>query len=84
LSVALQWIGAILCLAAFALSQLTLWSVASYRYLTFNLVGGTMLSVSAAITHQWGFVLLEAVWALVAGWSITVHLHGDGPPNPKA
>jgi hypothetical protein len=75
MSVALQWVGAILCLIAFSLSQLNRWSVASYKYLAFNLVGGTMLSVSAAITHQWGFVLLEAVWGLVAGWSITVRLH---------
>jgi hypothetical protein len=74
MSVALQWVGAILCLIAFAFSQLSRWSVASYRYLTVNLVGGTMLSVSAAITHQWGFVLLEGVWALVAGWSLTVRL----------
>ena len=71
MSVALQWAGAILCLIAFGLSQVTRWSVASYRYLAFNLVGGAMLSVSAAITHQWGFVLLEGVWALVAAWSIT-------------
>lgn len=83
MSVALQWIGAILCLIAFGLSQLTTWPVASYRYLVFNLVGGTMLSVSAAITHQWGFVLLEGVWALVAAWGITNRLHGPELSKPS-
>ena len=72
----LQWSAAIVVLAAFALSQWGVWPVTSYRYLVMNLVGGAGLSAAAAISHQWGFVLLEGVWALVAGWGITVRLRG--------
>jgi predicted membrane channel-forming protein YqfA (hemolysin III family) len=70
----LQWIGAILCLIAFALSQRRIWNLSSYRYLIFNLIGGTALSVAAVLSHQWGFVLLEGVWAMVAAWGISMRL----------
>ncbi|MGA9858340.1 MAG: hypothetical protein WBQ18_10800 [Solirubrobacteraceae bacterium] len=78
----LQWIGAIVCLVAFALSQRGSWRVASYRYLVCNLIGGGMLSVAAALTHQWGFVLLEGVWAGVAGWSLVVRLRAGRSAGP--
>jgi predicted membrane channel-forming protein YqfA (hemolysin III family) len=70
----LQWIGAILCLVAFALSQVRIWNVSSYRYLVSNLIGGTALSVAAVLSRQWGFVLLEGVWAVVAAWGILMRL----------
>jgi hypothetical protein len=74
MSEVLQWIGAVAVLAGFALSQWGIWSVVSYRYLTSNFFGGAGLSASAVISHQWGFVLLEAVWALVAARGIAVRL----------
>ena len=76
MSEALQWSAAVVVLIAYALSLKGAWSVRSYRYLTFNLVGGFGLSAAAAITHQWGFVLLEGVWGAVAGWSILNRLRG--------
>jgi hypothetical protein len=54
-------------LFAFALSQFGRLSPASYAYLVLNCVGGAGLSAAAVLTHQWGFVLLEGVWAMVAG-----------------
>jgi hypothetical protein len=80
----LQWSGAVVVLIAFALSQWGVWSVLSYRYLVFSLVGGAGLSAAAALSHQWGFVLLEGVWGLVAGWSISSRLRGRDVRVPMA
>jgi len=74
MSQVLQWAGAVLVLAAFALSQWNVWSVRSYLYLTFNCVGGAALAAAAVLTRQWGFLLLEGVWALVAGRGLLVRL----------
>jgi hypothetical protein len=76
MSEGLQWAAAIVVLAAFALSQMGSWTVRSYRYLVCNFVGGAGLSVAAALSHQWGFVLLEGVWAAVAARSILARLTG--------
>ena len=76
MSEALQWSAAVIVLVAYALSLKGIWSVRSYRYLGFNFVGGFGLSAAAAISHQWGFVLLEGVWGAVAGWSIVTRLRG--------
>jgi hypothetical protein len=83
MSEVLQWIGAVAVLVAFALSQWGAWSVISYRYLVSNFFGGAGLSAAAVISHQWGFVLLEGVWALVAGRGIAVRLmrHDAGLPT---
>jgi hypothetical protein len=76
MSEALQWSAAIVVLVAFALSQRGVWSVTSYRYLVLNFIGGAGLSAAAALSHQWGFVLLEGVWAVVAGLGISTRLRG--------
>ncbi len=72
----LQWSAAVIVLLAFALSQRGVWPVTSYRYLLLNFIGGAGLAAAAVLSHQWGFVLLEGVWALVAGWGISARLRG--------
>jgi hypothetical protein len=52
------------------------WPVTSYGYLGLNFVGGAGLSAAAALSHQWGFVLLEGIWALVAAWGISARIRG--------
>jgi hypothetical protein len=74
MSEVLQWSGAVAVLIAFALSQRGMWPVTAYPYLLLNFIGGTGLSAAAALSHQWGFVLLEGVWAAVAGWGISARL----------
>lgn len=82
MSEALQWIAAVIVLAAYGLSLRGVWSVRSYRYLGCNFVGGFGLSAAAVISHQWGFVLLEGVWGAAAGWGLVARLRGREIPLP--
>lgn len=72
----IQVIGALLILAGFAGSQFRLLDPRSLSYLLLNLVGSAILAVLALLDRQWGFVLLEGVWALVSLWSLGGRLLG--------
>ncbi len=63
-------VGAVLILAAYVSAQFAGLSRRSYPYLLLNLVGAALLAVLAARDGQWGFLLLQGVWALVALWGI--------------
>jgi hypothetical protein len=84
MSEALQWSAAVVVLVAFALSQRGVWRVNSYPYLLLNFIGGAGLSAAAALSHQWGFVLLEGVWAAVAAWGISNRLRGRAVRAPSS
>lgn len=61
-----QVLGSLLVLAAFASAQRGWLTPASRVYLTLNLVGSAVLATLALHDQQWGFLLLEAVWAVVS------------------
>jgi hypothetical protein len=42
-------------------------------------VGSVVLTVLALHEEQWGFVLLESVWAVVSAWSLVQVLRGRPP-----
>jgi hypothetical protein len=65
-----QILGALLILAGFVAGQIGLLRVESRPYLWLNLVGSLILTVDAWRGRQWGFVLLEAVWAVVSAWGL--------------
>lgn len=67
---AVQIVGALLILTAFAAVQFDRMRPESRLYLTLNLVGSAILAVLAATSSQWGFLLLEGVWALVSAWGL--------------
>jgi hypothetical protein len=61
-----QIVGALLILIAFAAAQLGAMDPHSRLYLWLNLLGSLVLTVLAWRERQWGFLLLETVWAVVS------------------
>jgi hypothetical protein len=72
----IQVFGSLLILAAFTALQLKRMSPAGYPYLVLNLAGSAILAVNALAEHQWGFLLLETVWAGVSAWSLVRKARG--------
>ena len=66
----LQVVGALLILAAFVAAQTGRMRTEAVSYLWLNLVGSAILAVLAALSSNWGFLLLEGVWAAVSAWSL--------------
>ena len=66
MSATFQLIGALLVLAAFALTQRGTIAVNSVISLTLNATGAGVLAVLALADSQWGFLALEGTWALVS------------------
>jgi hypothetical protein len=62
----LQIAGAILIVSGFVGVQLEVMKPSSLTYLWANLVGSSLLAVLALQGSQWGFLLLEGVWAVVS------------------
>jgi hypothetical protein len=73
-----QVVGALLILAAFAAVQFERMRPDSRLYLALNLAGSAILAVLAVLGSQWGFVLLETVWAIVSAWGLALALRSAG------
>ena len=74
-------IGAALILAAF-MSNTFGWVTAQSRiYQVLNLFGALMLTYTATVGHQWGFIVLEGTWSVVSFYGL---LQAMGALGPKA
>jgi hypothetical protein len=74
----LQLIGAGLVLLAFGLNASGRLQPRDGAYLVLNVVGATLLAASAWLVMQWGFVVLNAVWAGVSTWGLVRRLRSPG------
>lgn len=79
---AIQIIGALIILGAFAASQLGELPTDSRLFLLLNLVGSVVLGIIAVVEGQVGFILLEGVWAVVSAWGLFVILGEEAGPQP--
>jgi hypothetical protein len=61
-----QILGALLVLSAFVGAQRGVLHTGEARYLLLNVIGAGTLAVLAALDRQYGFLLLEGAWMLVA------------------
>jgi hypothetical protein len=66
----IQVIGALMILVAYAAAQAGRWNTDDVLYLVLNEIGSVILAVLAAISQNWGFLLLEGVWAVVTAISL--------------
>jgi hypothetical protein len=72
----LQIAGALAVLAGFVLAQLKIVDARSRLYLVLNLAGSGVLTWVALADRDWGFLLLEGVWAVVSAVSLVRVLAG--------
>ena len=81
----IQVAGALFVLAGFVLAQLRILAPQRFAYLGLNLIGSAALAWLALDDRQWGFLLLEGVWALVSLASLIrlVVTNGDEPGSRR-
>ena len=75
----LQLAGALLILAGFIAAQTGHVDPKAPSYLVANLIGSAILTYDALHGQEWGFFVLELVWALVSALGLVQLARGRTP-----
>ena len=59
-------VGAALILAAFAGNTMGKLTSGSVSYQLLNAIGAGLLTASAVVSRNWGFIILEGTWTLIS------------------
>jgi hypothetical protein len=62
----ISFIGAVLILAAYMALQLNRLSAETMTFQLLNLFGGVFLCITAVALRQYGFILVEGLWAILS------------------
>jgi len=76
-----QLAGSLAILVPFVLVQFKRMTSDSLVYLVLNTAGSGVLALDAALGAQWGFLLLEGVWAIVSLVGVVRVLRGKSVPK---
>ena len=79
-----QIVASLSILVPFVLVQAKRTSPGSLVYLVPNVVGSAVLAVDAFLGRQWGFLLLEGVWALVSLVAVVRRPRRSAPDQPTS
>lgn len=71
--------GSLLIVSAFIAVQANRMNPSSLAYLSLNFVGSAILAVLAAMHHEYGFLLLEGVWACASAVGLVNLARGRTP-----
>ena len=66
----MAYTGMLCILVAFVLETRGRLSSRGAPYLWLMIVGSGLLALRAAHTHEWAFLILEAVWCAAAAWAL--------------
>jgi hypothetical protein len=72
-------IGAFMILIAFMGNQFGWMNAQAIGYQVLNLVGALILTATATIGHQYGFIVLEGTWSVVSFIGVLQSLGALGP-----
>jgi hypothetical protein len=73
--------GAALILLPFAASQLGRLAVQSRGYQAMNLAGSATLAAVAVVERQYGFIVLEGVWAVMSAIGLFRVARAESPAS---
>jgi hypothetical protein len=80
----IQVVGALAIVGAYALAHFGYLEQHARSYLLLNLAGASVLAVHAYVEAQWGFFLLEVVWAAVSGHGLVRRIRAGSPPAARS